>query len=80
VAATAGCDSGEGGAMPSNGRRRKPLWVLRTSLGRLESTGEERRGKFTGGHQWRAAMAMAARARGGGAALNRAARPVMTTA
>jgi hypothetical protein len=65
VAAAAGCDSSWEGAIPSNGQRHKPLWDLGRSLGRLESTREERRGEFTGGRQWRAAMAMVARARGG---------------
>jgi hypothetical protein len=65
VAAAAGCGSSGGGAMPSNERWLKLLWDLGRSLGQLESTGEEWRGEFTSDRQWRAAMAMAARAREG---------------
>jgi hypothetical protein len=54
VAATAGCGSGEEGAMPSNGWRHKLLVNLGSSLGRPENTGESWRGEFTGGRQWRA--------------------------
>jgi hypothetical protein len=53
VAAAAGCGSGEGGAMPSNGWRHKLLVNLGSSLGRSENTGESWRGDFTGGRQWR---------------------------
>jgi hypothetical protein len=54
VAAAVGYGSGGGGAMPSNGRQRKPLWVLGRSFGRWESTGEGWRGEFTGDRPWRA--------------------------
>jgi hypothetical protein len=35
MATAAGCDFGEGGAVPSNGWRRKLLWFLGSRLGRL---------------------------------------------
>jgi hypothetical protein len=53
VVAAVGCCFGEGDSMPGNGRRCKPLRVLRRRLGRVESTGWRRSGSSLGGRQWR---------------------------
>jgi hypothetical protein len=49
VAAAAGCDSGEEGVTPVNGRRHKLLRVLGKRLGWSNGTGGACDGEFNGG-------------------------------